>query len=231
MNHLAGIHFLLDLAVDEHAQVQIVRVGYLVVRHDPRANGAGSVEGLAQRHGGRAFLPVAHRDIVADQVTGNHRAGIGGRHMAAALADDHAKFSFVVQVVRHPGHVHRVERAVDTRHLLVEPDLAVRHLDTELARFRGMLGVVHADGEELAGVGHRRFEAHISQRIRHTLVGIHITGALHQGGTTGEQLKHGGGQAGVRSRQINDLVADDFADGKVPAARESYEFHELFKVG
>ena len=63
VEHLAGVPVLAHLTVHQQAQAQRVRVGHLVGRNRPGADGPVRVEALAQRHRRRADLPVAHRHV------------------------------------------------------------------------------------------------------------------------------------------------------------------------
>src|SRR5690606_8823577 len=79
---------LTQLSVHPALDVEGMRIANLVRRHDPRADGTMRVERLAHLPGIGAQLPVAHTDIVADEIAGNHLMRTIRRHMLAALADD-----------------------------------------------------------------------------------------------------------------------------------------------
>ncbi len=154
---------LAQLAVDVQAHLQRQRVGHLVVGDEPGANRAGGVEGLAHRHRRRAKLPVTQREVVADHVAGDDLARIGRGDVAAALADHHAEFDFVVELVADARQMHFAVGRADARHLLVEPDLDVGHSDAGRLGLGHMLGVVHADGHELLRVRHGGQQLHLGQ--------------------------------------------------------------------
>src|SRR5215469_1604080 len=86
-DELARVRLLAELAVDEGADVQRVRVAQLVGRGDPRADWPVRVEGLAQRPLRGLNLPVADADIIDDQVTGDHVRRMLRADVTTASAD------------------------------------------------------------------------------------------------------------------------------------------------
>src|SRR3546814_5875761 len=74
--------------------------------------------------------------------------GVGGGHMLGRLADDHAQFGFIVDLVRDVGLDDAVIGARDRSCLLVEPELLPRLGDAELRALLDMFAIVHADRSE-----------------------------------------------------------------------------------
>ncbi|MCY1369401.1 hypothetical protein D9M69_564390 [compost metagenome] len=81
------------------------------------------------------------------------------RDVACLRADDHAEFDFPVGLDRALGQHHRVVRALDAAGGLHEDDGLLGHRQ---ARFGRVVGVVQADGDELADVGHGAAEARLA---------------------------------------------------------------------
>src|SRR3546814_9829557 len=78
--------------------------------------------------------------------------------MLGRLADDHAQFGFIVDLVRDVGLDDAVIGARDRSCLLVEPELLPRLGDAELRALLDMFAIVHADCEIFA-----RSEEHTSE--------------------------------------------------------------------
>src|SRR3546814_6248531 len=91
-----------------------------------------AVKGFPHGKGRGVELPVAGRDIVGDEIAKDMCMGVGGGHMLGRLADDHAQFGFIVDLVRDVGLDDAVIGARDRRCLLVEPELLPRLGDAEL---------------------------------------------------------------------------------------------------
>ena len=96
-------------------------------------------------------LPVAHGDVVDDEVPGDDVGGVGRLDAAAALPDHHPELALVVDPVGRDGrHLDRTRRSGDARDLLVEHDrpVGLRH-----ARLGDVGAVVEPDREEASAVG------------------------------------------------------------------------------
>ena len=81
-------------------------------------------------------------------------------------ADDQRQFDLPVGLGGALGDDHRIVWPVDRRHRLGEHH---RFLGQFHARFLGMVGIVEADGDDLADAGHRRPEARRSFHQRQRL--------------------------------------------------------------
>ena len=87
--HAARVRLLADLAVDAQRHGQVVRIGDLVGRDDPRAERAEGVDRLAEREDARAHLApldVARGDVVEDHVAADVVGRLLGREPLARLA-------------------------------------------------------------------------------------------------------------------------------------------------
>ena len=151
---VAGARVLDDLAVDEAADPERLRIRDLVGGHDPRSHRTERVEALAADPLAVAELEVACRHVVQAGVAEDVIEGSLHGHVPRESSDDDGEFRLVVhlgRVARAPDDVGAI--ADDGRAVLREQDRVVRRLDALLG---GMLGVVAPDGHDLARPGDRR---------------------------------------------------------------------------
>ena len=59
----------------------------------------------------RATLPVAHADVIDDEISRDDLMRAGARHMAAALADNDAELALVVECLGNARHDESDRRA------------------------------------------------------------------------------------------------------------------------
>jgi hypothetical protein len=125
-----------------------LRIADLVLGHEPRAERA---EGLGAFPFGELADPIelkdALGDVIGETVAGDrlHRLVLG--EIAGAAADDDAQLDLIVELGRALGDHGVVVRAADGARRLVEDQ---RLLGKRHAGFSGMVGVVEADGQEIA---------------------------------------------------------------------------------
>ena len=152
-----------DLAVDRRGDGQVGRVELGL---DPRAERAERVEALGPGPLPVLLLQVARGDVVGAGVAEDDLVGPLRGHLPAEPADDDGQLALVVDPLGQrrrvgdglPGTDHRGRR-------LEEDQRLVGHLAAHLA---GVLGVVSADRDHLAGQ-HRRDQPDLGQRV--TLAG------------------------------------------------------------
>ena len=101
--HLRGARVLEDLVVDPALDLERLRIGDLVGRHEGRAHRAEGVERLATRPLAVAELEVARRDVVEGGVAEDVLEGVGGRHAAGGSSDDDGELGLVVDLRRQRG--------------------------------------------------------------------------------------------------------------------------------
>ena len=165
VDQVARVRVLAQLVVDPGADRERVRIADLVRRHQPRAERAVGVEGLAHRHGRRAALPVAHRDVVADREARDDLVRAIARHVAAAAADHEGELALVVEPVRDARQVDRLRRGPITQvDCLLKKIGASVGLVAGGSRLGDVVGVVEADRQELRRAQDRRFEPHRRER-------------------------------------------------------------------
>jgi hypothetical protein len=100
--HPARVRLLPPLAVDAQLHREIVRVGDLVGRHDPRPEGAERVDRLAEAEHARAHLTaldVARRDVVEDHVAADVVRGLLRREPFAGPLEDDRELELVVELL------------------------------------------------------------------------------------------------------------------------------------
>ena len=114
--HAAGVRLLPHLAVDSKLHREVVRVGHLVRRHDPRPERAERVDRLAEAEDARAHLAaldVARRDVVEDHVPADVVHRLLRREPLAWLREDDGELQLVVELLR---------QVLGVDHGLVGPD-------------------------------------------------------------------------------------------------------------
>ena len=125
--HARGVRLLARRAVDAQLHRQVVRVGDLVRRHDPRAERAERVDRLAEREHARAHLAaldVARRDVVEDHVAADVVGRLLGREpLARPSSAIDGQLELVVELLGQVlGVDHRLVRADDRVDVLEEDD-------------------------------------------------------------------------------------------------------------
>src|SRR5512132_231941 len=146
---LGGAGLLLHLAVDQGGDGQVAGVE---VGLDPGAEGAEGVEALGPRPLAVGALQVARGHVVGAGEAEHGLDGVGRLEPADQLADDHGQLALEVDLA-HPFGADDGVAGADHRGRGLEEDHRLgRDLVAQLA---GVLGVVAADGDHLAGQ-HRR---------------------------------------------------------------------------
>ena len=100
--HAARVRLLPRLAVDAQLHREVVRVGDLVRRHDPRPERAERVDRLAEAEHARAHLAaldVAGGDVVEDHVAADVVRGLLRREPLAGLLEDDRELELVVELL------------------------------------------------------------------------------------------------------------------------------------
>ncbi len=151
VDHGLGGAVLHGLAIDREPHVERLRVGNLVLRHQPGADRAEGVGGLALGPLSRMLeLEGALGDIVHDAVAGDIIQRLGFRDVFRGLADDDAELDFPIGLLRAARDQHIVIRTANGRRGLHEDDRLRRNGH---AAFGSVVGIVEADADELAGAG------------------------------------------------------------------------------
>ncbi len=140
--------------------------------------------------------------------------------MAAAPPDHDAELTLVVELGRDARAVDVVEGSRHGGHLLVEDD---RRLRRGPAGLGGVVGVVEADREDLAGPQHRRAEPHVAERAART-VGARCGG--ERLGTGVEEREHARREGAAREH--DDLVPFEPAPTGGVALRERHKSHRRY---
>ena len=126
-----------------------------------RAEAAGGVEVLADRPLRRALLVVAHRDVVEAAVAEDEVQGGVLRDVLAAPADHHRELGLVVELVRD-ARAQRLAAVRQQRTRAAEEEPRV--LGLLATAFLGMVVVVQAEADHLAGLGQQRRQRRGRQR-------------------------------------------------------------------
>ena len=122
-NELRGVACLAELAVDLAGELEDVRIGELVGRDQPRAEGRERVERFSAVPLRALFdLRGAFADIVADEVAGDVVERFGARDALAPLANHEGQLDLVVHGRVVGRHDHVVVGPVDRGRRLVEED-------------------------------------------------------------------------------------------------------------
>ena len=140
--------------------MKLLRVPGFVSGHEPRAHRPKGVVGLALGPlPGSLGLKFALGEIIYGAIAGD----VGGRvllvDVLGARADDDAKLDFPIRFLRLGRDGHFVIGPRQTAYLLGEDDRLGRHLQV---RFRCVVGIVEADGDELLWISNRRADARIA---------------------------------------------------------------------
>ena len=155
--HGGSVALLHDLAVQAQLQIDGLWIGELVLRHQPRAYGAESVQRLALDPLPGAFqLGGPLRNVVDEHVSEYMIQGLVDGDVLRPCADDHPQLHLPVGLLRPCGQHHIVIRPADATDVLGENDRLGRLLHAD---FRGMVGIVQADADELLRIGDRRRDA------------------------------------------------------------------------
>src|SRR4051812_12825944 len=161
-DHLLGRRVLTQITVDPGTDGEIVRIADLISGDQPRPDRAMRVPRLAHRHRRRGSLPIPNRHVVDDEVTGDHRLGVGHRHVAATGADHDSELTFVVDPLRcHRRHLDACTRAHHACDLLVEHHRRLRLFHPALGH---MVRVVETDRKERRWLRDRCFELYCRKR-------------------------------------------------------------------
>ena len=158
---MAGLH---ALAIQVEPQAQALRIGHLVARDQPGADGAKGVAALALVPGAPALdLEFTLADVVDHAVASHVRQCVLLRHVARGAADDDAEFDLPIALLRTLGQHHVVVRPLNARDGLGEDDRLLRDGHARLGR---VVGVVETDGDELADARHRAAQARAAAHQR-----------------------------------------------------------------
>src|SRR5262249_45620031 len=150
VDHVSRVAVLLDNAVDAQAKVEILWVRDLVLRHDPGADRARSVQALAlEILATPVALDVASRDVVECRVAENVVKRVRSTDIGPALRNDDAQLDLPVDLItdrRIDGDVG--ERTGDAGYRFGKDG---RRADRPAARgLLGVLLVVAPEGEHIA---------------------------------------------------------------------------------
>src|SRR5579863_1086260 len=168
-DHGLGRALLPGFAVDGEPHVESLRIADLVLGDEPgpeRAEGFAAFT-LAPLAAAARDLKITLRNVVGEAIAGDclHRLGLG--EVARAAADDDAELDFVVEL---GGFLRRhgvVVRPADAARRLVEDNRLFRNRH---AGFGGVVGIIQADGDEIADPADARAEprraAHQRQLFR-----------------------------------------------------------------
>jgi hypothetical protein len=170
-DHGLGVAGLHALAVEVQPHRELLRVGHLVARHQPGAEGAEGVAALALVPGAAALdLVLALAHVVDDAIAGHVVERALLRDVARLGADHHAELHLPVALDRVLGQHDRIVRALDAAGGLHEDHRLGRDRQARLGR---VVGIVEADGDELAHIGHRAAVARLALDQRQ-LVGLEL---------------------------------------------------------
>jgi hypothetical protein len=159
-DHRLGVAGLHPLAIDVEIHRQVLRIGDLLGRHQPRADRAEGVMALALRPLRTALLLVeAFRHVIGQHVTGDVREGVLLRNIARGLAHDEAQLDFPVRMGRPLGQHHEIIGPGQAGDGLHEHHRLGR--DGQV-RFDGMVAIVETNGHDLADALDRYAIAHIT---------------------------------------------------------------------
>ena len=191
-----------------------------------RAEGAGAVEVLADRPLRGALLVIAHRHVVeaavAEHVIDGARFADMTRH---PRADHERELGFVVEQRRDAGP-DAGSAVADERALAAKEEPRVVGLLA--AAFLGVVVVVEAEADGLAGARHERRER---QRRERQAGGAAFEGAtgcsddIDAGGEGGAQV---GRHRRIGAVQVDDLVAGDDTEPRLALFDEGGESQERF---
>ena len=99
-DHVRGVGGLAHLAIHAAFELQLVRVGHLVGRHEIRADRAEVVGTLAEHPLTRPRLQIARRQVVAGAVAEHVRERVRLAHVPRRPAHDHDQLDLVVELLR-----------------------------------------------------------------------------------------------------------------------------------
>src|SRR6185295_8266441 len=147
--------------------VQRLRIAHFVPGHEPWPKRAEAVAALALVPGAAALdLEFALGDVVADEVAGDIVERLLLRHIARRAADGDGQFDLPVGLLRVLGNGDGVVGAGDRTDSLREDN---GFLGRCRARFGGVIGIVEADGDDLADARDRRTKALLPAHHRQAL--------------------------------------------------------------
>src|SRR5262249_24646098 len=148
-DHGLGRALLPRLVVDCEPHVEPLRVADLILGDEPRPQRAEALAALALAPLSAAALDLktALGDIVGEAIAGDglHRLVLG--EIACAAADHDAELDLVIELGRALRDHRVIVRPADRARRLVEDD---RLLRDRHAGFSGVIGIVEADGDEIA---------------------------------------------------------------------------------
>jgi hypothetical protein len=179
------------------------------------------IEGLAERHGGRLDLPVAHAHVVHHAEAGDHLGRALPGNVATAPSDHQGELALVVEGAGDPGQVDRIVRPADAGDLLVEKGGEIGPLPSRLL---DVLGVVEADRQALAGAN-RRLQTDLGEGDP-VPPGPSRLGRSRESGAAGlEQRAHLPREIRGGRREIHHLFAGDDSEAGRAGVREGDELH------
>ena len=191
------------LAVDRAAEREVVGIGHLVGRDEPRAHRPESAPRLAERElRARGELERAVADVLSHGEAGDVRPRVGFVHAIGARADHRDQLDFPVDRVADDLDV--VERS---RQRGGEFGERRRHGRDRQARLLGVTAVVQPDREHLAGLGYGTPELRFHERRSS---GGHARREVDERRPVVEDAHHVGTEpAAGRVVDVGDRVVDD----------------------
>ena len=218
---MPGVGALADLAVHPGLDIEAVGVSDLIGGDDPGSQRAMSIEGFAERHGGRLDLPVPHAHVVHHGEAGDHLGRPLSGNVTTAPSDHEGELPLVVEGAGDPREVDRIAWPGDTGDLFVEEGGEFRRRPSRLV---DVLGVVEPDRQALAGLD-RCLQADLGEGNA-VSAGVSRLGGRFEGGAAGlEECAHHSRQIGHSRREIHQIFGrDDPETGRIGMS-EGDELH------
>src|SRR5262249_10409046 len=157
-HHGLGVALLPRLAIDGQPHVEVLRILDLVLGDEPRSERTEGLAALAL-HPLTGALDLEHAlgDVIGQAIPGDRVHGLALGEIARALADDDAELHLPVELAGLLRDHGVVIGPADAGGHLVEDD---RLLGQFQAGFGGMIGIVQADGDEVADFPDAWADAH-----------------------------------------------------------------------
>ena len=183
------------------------------------------VERFAERPRGTLALPVSGCDVVHHHIAGDDVQRALRSDVSAAFADDHTQFRLVIQSIGHSWLLNWIVRAVDTRHLLVEPQLALRRLAAASEYLLEVVLIVQTDGQELRRIRNRRRQLYFTEPQLARAAQVRVLQLFYQRRSGTQHIQHRGTSSGQCGAQVEHVVTLNSADGHGGLILISRQFH------